>query len=338
MNASVTTERHSAHRLSIFNHKGGVGKTTLAVNIGAALARMGKRVLLADTDPQCNLTCYLLNDEIVDDLLASSSTNNGRTLWTAMQPAMQGNGTFRMIKPYEPGIDGLYLLPGDIELSRFELLLHDLWTDCFKRYPKGYLGTTALSALINEYCAAHNIDYVFYDAGPNIGPLNRIIVLDSDYFIIPAACDLFSIRALTTLGRTLASWIEDWDMLCSYAPTDAYLFPGRPCFLGHIPQRFRTYFGGMTKASSEFFSDFQHQLTKNIIHALRKKERALAPLSSSEAKLGEVKDFSKLVQLSQRQGKPLWDVSDGDSAHRTQARRVFDGIARKIVERTSSPQ
>jgi len=56
-------------RLSVFNHKGGVGKTTLTMNLAAALADMGRRVLVVDSDPQCNLTSYLIADDVVDDLL-----------------------------------------------------------------------------------------------------------------------------------------------------------------------------------------------------------------------------------------------------------------------------
>ena len=61
-------------RLTIYNHKGGVGKTTLTVNIAAALAERNKRVLLIDSDPQCNLTSYLLADDVVNDLLDNSDS------------------------------------------------------------------------------------------------------------------------------------------------------------------------------------------------------------------------------------------------------------------------
>ncbi|MYB36323.1 MAG: ParA family protein [Gammaproteobacteria bacterium] len=59
-------------RITIFNHKGGVGKTTLTVNIASAIAAQGKSVLLVDSDPQCNLTSYLLADE------GDASTNHSR--------------------------------------------------------------------------------------------------------------------------------------------------------------------------------------------------------------------------------------------------------------------
>jgi len=53
-------KRVFAPRLSVFNHKGGVGKTTLTVNLACAIAEAGHRVLLVDSDPQCNLTSYLV--------------------------------------------------------------------------------------------------------------------------------------------------------------------------------------------------------------------------------------------------------------------------------------
>ena len=76
-------------RITLFNHKGGVGKTTLTANIAFALAEMGRSVLLVDSDPQCNLTAYLLADEDVDELLNQSSGSDGQTIWTAVSPVVR---------------------------------------------------------------------------------------------------------------------------------------------------------------------------------------------------------------------------------------------------------
>src|SRR6266480_5708800 len=200
--------RHRAKRIAIYNHKGGVGKTTLTVNIGAALALAGKRVLLVDSDPQCNLTSYLVEESVVDDLLDKSDSSDGRTVWSALKPVVETTGEVSQIKPVEVSIKGSFLLPGDIRLSDFEVDLVQMWTECFQRRIRAYRETTALSLLVNRVAAEYDIDYVFFDSGPNIGPLNRAILLDCDYFIVPVAADLFSLRALKTLGRTLVDWIQ----------------------------------------------------------------------------------------------------------------------------------
>src|SRR5258707_1096948 len=105
-------------RVTIFNHKGGVGKTTLTVNIAAALTELGKSVLLVDSDPQCNLTSYLLSDDLVDDLLDQSDGPDGQTIWAAVKPLFDRVGDGKPIAMVEIG--DLALLPGDIRLSEYE--------------------------------------------------------------------------------------------------------------------------------------------------------------------------------------------------------------------------
>ena len=208
--------RREAKRISIFNHKGGVGKTTLTLNLAATLAMSGRRVLLVDADPQCNLTSYLVSDEVVDDLLDQSDGDSGQTVWTALKPVHEALGGYHVTQPIESGIENLYLIPGDIRLSEFETDLAEFWGQCLQRKMRGFRGTTALSEMVNAVAGDLGADYVFFDSGPNIGPLNRAILLDCDFFIVPVACDLFSLRALKTLGRTLVDWIGAWTTICDW--------------------------------------------------------------------------------------------------------------------------
>ena len=327
--------RVDAKRISIFNHKGGVGKTTLTLNLAAALTTLGSRVLLVDADPQCNLTSYLVSDEVVDDLLDESDSNTGQTIWSALKPVHEALGSYHIKRPIESGIENLYLMPGDIRLSEFETDLAEYWAQCLQRKMRGFRGTTAVSEMVNAIAGDLGADYVFFDSGPNIGPLNRAVLLDCDYFIVPVACDLFSLRALKTLGRTLVDWIDTWSTICDLAPRDTYLLPGQPIFLGYIPEGFRVYGGQASAEQSAFLSRIDKEVYAQVVQVLRSVDHALAPGRASSFKLGEIKNFGVLVPASQNEGKPIYDVSKGSLEQRTQARNAFIALAKRVQSRTA---
>ncbi len=321
--------RPKARRLAIFNHKGGVGKTTLTMNIGAALADLGHRVLLVDSDPQCNLTSYLVAEDVVDDLLDQSDSDKGQTIWSAVKPLSEALGGVRPIEPIEPGIERLFLVPGDIRLSEFEVDLNGFWAECLQRKARGFRGTTAISELVGQLCGELDIDYVLYDSGPNIGPLNRAILLDCDYFVVPVACDLFSLRALKTLGRTLVDWISHWQTIADLAPAGTPLLPGRPAFLGYIPERFKIYRGVVTNQQARYLGRIDKDIRSQIIALLRNVDPVLVPRRRN-LKLGEVKDFGVLASASQREGSPFYEAHAGSSEQRADAHNALVSIAREI--------
>lgn len=291
-----SNKRHSSIRIALYNHKGGVGKTTLLVNISAALADLNKRVLLVDTDPQCNLTSYLIDSDVVDNWLDNSDSNNGVTIWSALKPFVDGLGSVKNIKIPER-FEGVYLLPGDIRLSEFEQELNQIWIDCLQRKSRGFNGASAISEIVNNLAIKENVDFVFYDVGPNIGPLNRVVLLDCDYFIVPAACDLFSVRALKTLGKSLFDWISEWQIISQLAPDNAMLLPGKPKYLGYILQRFRMYGDSLASQFASYASKLERTTHSDIVEVLRKIDKELAKGTISQNKLGQVKDFASLVPL-----------------------------------------
>lgn len=322
-------------RFSVFNHKGGVGKTTLTMNLASTLAEMGHRVLIVDTDPQCNMTSYLIADDVVDNLLDKADTEAGQTIWSALRPVSEATGTFRTIKALRTPVNNLFLLPGDIRLSEFETDLAEFWAQTFQRKIKGFRGTTAISELVTAVSDALNIEYVFYDSGPNIGPLNRCILLDCDYFIVPVACDLFSLRALRTLGRTLASWVQDWRTVSGLAPEDTPVLPGLPKFLGYVPAGFRVYGGSIAQQYSYYLSQIEKDIFSQIVTILRKVDPQLAVGTMAQFKLGEIKYFGSLVPASQSEGVPIYSVQAGTPDQRSTAKHALYSLAKKVEQRIS---
>ena len=243
-------------KISLFNHKGGVGKTTLTINIADELARAGKTVLLVDADPQCNLTSFYLEESYIEGLLSDSDENGaGETLWSGVKPVAEGRGgivDIPVIDDLGDCKDKLSLLPGDVLLSEYEEVLPQAWTESFSRSVRGYTVTTALAQLVNRTAKKVGADVVLYDVGPNVGALNRVILLDCDYFITPVAADLFSLRALSTVGRSIAKWIDDWATIRQLAPSNVKrdLLVGKPAYMGLHHFCLQSQFGAQCGRSS----------------------------------------------------------------------------------------
>ncbi len=262
---------------------------------------------------------------MVDDLLDTSNDADGQTIWTAVRPIVDNLGVGRLVAPTRIG--DIALLPGDIRLSEFEEFLSDAWADCFKRRLGALRATSSISDLVSSLDRQERFDFTFYDAGPNIGPLNRILLLDSDYFIVPVACDLFSVRALSTLGQTIKKWIIDTRTIRSIAPRDALSLPGAPKFLGYVPQRFRVYGQAMTADAQWYLREIRQRVYGDVSAVLRQIDTGLAPAPSMDPVIGRVKDVASLVQRAQREGVAIWECSASDNKAKEEVKQAFMEIA-----------
>lgn len=328
----MSTTRSPARRVSVFNHKGGVGKTTLTVNLAFAVAKQGHRVLLIDSDPQCNLTSYLVAEDVVNDLLDKSDGPEGATIWSAVRPVVDGTGEAKDVPLIElPG--GISLLPGDIRLAEFESELAVLWGECFQRRPRGLRGTTSLSSLADRLGLRAKADVILFDTGPNIGPLNRVILLDCDYFAVPVACDYFSLRAVKTLGHTLARWIMDWDTIADLAPDDLFLLPGLPKPIGYIPQRFKTRDGQPAMAYASMLPKLERAFQEDLLAVLANINAELTKAAVAPLQLGQIKEFGSLAAGAQIDGTSIWQTDAGNSSQRDEARAAFQELGSHLLER-----
>ena len=318
--------------ITIYNHKGGVGKTTITANIAFALSSLGEKVLLVDSDPQCNLTSYLLADDIVDDLLNHSNGRDGKTIWSAVRPVIENTGSVRLVDPTRIG-DDIALLPGDIRLFEFEEFLGNAWADGFKRRIPALRAISSINYLISSLSRQSDFDFVFYDTGPNIGPLNRVLLLGSDFFIVPVACDLFSTRALSTLGQSIKKWIIEAETINAIAPDDAMIPNGRPKFLGYIHQRFRMYGRKTTRQADSYRSRIRSRIYNDISSVLREVDSELAPAYPQNPLIGNIQNFAPLAQAAQHEGVSFWNCSapGNNDCLKLQAKESFFQIAKHIL-------
>lgn len=325
------------HTLTFFNHKGGVGKTTLTLNVADMLVDLGLRVLMIDADPQCNLTSFYLSEDELDTLLGESDDVNGGTLWSAIKPVVDGKGPIKKIDAYEIR-SGLYLCPGDVLLADYEEELPAAWTGSFARKERDYDVMCALSRAVREMGERYNVDIVMYDIGPNVGPLNRAVLLDADFFATPVAADLFSLRALSTVGRSATRWIADWKTIRGLATIDNQkkLLHGNPVYLGYITSAYKVSSGRNSTRPHEYWeSKIAPRVSTRVVSALHTINPALAPFSSN--KLASIKDFHSLSPQAQdfglAIGKLRGRVNSGYNAQVAEAADEFHGLALEIRSR-----
>ena len=198
-----------AKQIALFNHKGGVSKTTTAFNLGWMLANKGKMVLVIDCDPQCNLTGMVLGFKSADEFENIYKAKGVRNIRDGLAPAFESRPV--AIAPVTcEAIDGqpnMYLLPGHIGLAEYEVTLG------IAQELSGSLVTLqnlpgSLRHLFDLTAEKYNADLVVIDMSPSIGPINQNLLMTSDYFIVPMAPDYFSVMATESLSSVWAKMVR----------------------------------------------------------------------------------------------------------------------------------
>jgi cellulose biosynthesis protein BcsQ len=315
--------------ISIFNNKGGVGKTTYIYHIAHLLERADQTVLLVDLDSQCNLSSYCLSDQ---ELERSWRSERGNSIWNAIERVSVGMGDIRerrptrLIKEHALGeYENLYLVPGDVMLSSYEDRLGDTWAAARGGDPMALRVQSAIYRYILWCAEAIQADVVLLDLGPNLGSLNRAVLAASNYFITPVSPDLFSIRGTENLGSKLNTWRTGWDQCNSYSDFIDFQLPaGKPCFLGYVKQQHnvRDNEAGMTRGWNLFGAQIEGAVRQNIVSRLEPLGQVFH-WGDGLFDLGGIPNLHSLVPYSQEARKPIFDLRSADGltgAHISRAR------------------
>ncbi|MGB6133287.1 MAG: AAA family ATPase [Acidobacteriaceae bacterium] len=312
---------HSYYMIALFNHKGGVSKTTTTFNLGWSLANQGKRVLMIDGDPQCNLTGMSLSLAGNADFESFYEKNKAVNLFEALRPAF--DALPERLKPVEcfeiKKRPGLFLLPGHVRMSEYDIPLgvaHEL-TGSFgvmKNLPG------AISALIRETAKELKADFVLADLSPAISSLNQNFVMSSSHFIVPCNPDYFCSLAIDSLSDVLPRWAEwpDKAVKSGLFQGAAYPVPShRPLFLGTINQRFRPRYGAPASAFKMWITRINERVQKKLVPVFEKYRMLMPPdlykqisVNSEPFNLANIADFNSLIARSQDYNVPIFELSD----------------------------
>jgi chromosome partitioning protein len=209
-------KREPARVIALANQKGGVGKTTTTINLGAALAEEGERVLLIDMDPQGSLGVGLgLEPHALEATVYNLLMQDGTTVDDVL---------------LETGVDGLHLLPANIDLAAAELLL-----------VQEVAREQALQRIVGRLL--YRYDYILIDCPPSLGLLTINGLTAAHGVIVPLECEYFALRGMSLLMQTLERVRDRLNPQLELEGIVATMFDGRTLHTREVLERVRDAFG-----------------------------------------------------------------------------------------------
>lgn len=169
--------------LAVSNQKGGVGKTTTAINLGTALAAIGEKVLIVDMDPQGNASTGLGVPRETRRITIYDVVVDGRSIHDAAVPT---------------AVPGLHIIPADADMSGVEIELS-------QADRRSYRLRDALEAQANGNTGYDPApyDYVLIDCPPSLNLLTLNAMAAADGVLVPLQCEFFALEGLTQLMKTI---------------------------------------------------------------------------------------------------------------------------------------
>lgn len=343
--------------IALFNHKGGVSKTTTAFNLGWMLAEKGHSVVLVDADPQCNLTGMVLGYKGPTELDAFYSSHADQNIYSALAPAFQSRP--ESIKAVEglpvAGREGLYLLPGHLGIAEYEVTLGiaqelSAAIQTLQNLPG------SLRFLLDLTAEKHQAAYVVIDMSPGLGAINQNLLSTSDYFLVPTSPDFFSVMAIDSLARVLPRW-QRWAESAfnvEILRAAAYPFPEpRSRFIGTVVQKYRPRSGAPADAFQGWIDEIAAKVKQNLIPALQSAGMLLPPHAYASASIGAdyclatIPDFNSLIAKSQEHQTPIYSLTEdmlgqagvvleASVKSRDTFRTMFEGLADKVIAVTTN--
>jgi chromosome partitioning protein len=321
--------------IAFFNNKGGVGKTSLVYHLAWMYSELGKKVVAADIDPQANLTAAFLDEDRLEELWPDG--DHPQTVFGCVQPLIKGIGD--IATPHSESIEyNLFLLVGDLSLSSFEDQLSEVWPKCMDGDERAFRVISAFWRIMQKAASENQADIILMDLGPNLGAINRAVLISADYIVVPLSPDLFSLQGLRNLGPTLRRWREQWQGRLRKNPIKNFNLPrGQMQPVGYIVLQHSERLDRPVKAYGRWIARIP-EVYQNAV--LGKEGKLKIAVERDPHCLALLKHYRSLIPMAQEAHKPIFRLKPADGAIGSHIQAVqsaykdFHGLAIKIAEKT----
>ena len=299
--------------VAFFNNKGGVGKTSLVYHLAWMYADLGVSVVAADLDPQANLTSMFLDEWEMDDLWSPPPPRE--TVHGALLPLLEGTSDISTPVALMPR-PALCLVPGDLSLSVAEDEFSSQWPLCLDGNVRAFRVVSALGRILQRARNEAEAELVLVDVGPNLGAINRAVLIAADYVVVPMAPDLFSLQGLRNLGPTLAAWRHGWEQRLKQAQTvDGLAALGLPSGrmkpIGYVMQQHAVRLDRPVKAYARWMDAIPNVYRTAV---LQKSDGHSRQVKDDKHCLGLLKNYRSLMPYAQSARKPMFFLKPADGA------------------------
>jgi len=295
--------------IAFFNNKGGVGKTTLVYHLAWMFADNNFPVVVADLDPQSNLTSMFLDESRLEDLWGEDE--HRQTLMLSLEPILEGTGDIRT-PPVERVGENISLIVGDLTLSTFEDKLSSQWPLCLSRDRAAFRITSAFHRMIEAVVNQTGAELVLIDVGPNLGAINRSVLIAADHVVIPLAPDLFSLQGLRNLGPTLRDWREEWgERLKKNVEPRLSLPKGLMTPEGYVVMQHAVRLDRPVRAYEKWMKRIPIEYRKSV---LEEGADSLLTVDNDPYCLAQLKHYRSLMPMAMEVRKPMFMLKPADGA------------------------
>jgi chromosome partitioning protein len=296
-------------RLVFFNNKGGVGKTTLVYHMAYMYAEMGKRVLVADFDPQANLTAMFLPQSRIEEIFFERS--EPITVTHAMQPVIEGEG-FKGVHTEQIN-ENIQLIVGNLALSAYEDNISSAWTKCLDGDVYAFKVTSLFDKILTEATKNCYPNIILIDIGPNLGAINRAVLIASDNIILPVGSDLFSLQGIQNLGETLTKWSKQWKERQHKSNNDTVVLPTRQMkVVGYVVMQHHAKDSRPVKAYLKWSNRIPETYRKYVLKENNPSDQIA--VEDDIYCLGMLRHYHSLMPLSMEARKPIFLLKPADGA------------------------